>query len=227
MPPTSSSPSNAIPQSSLPSSPRSWLQTPKPIRVLFSYFPLQTLPANPLPTRTLPTAARQNHTLFTYTSANSSDVDAHLVPSFNSTCLKWQTYLLMHDISFGVAASNNHASPSGALPFLIPAEETQDKQKRKPSAEQKKNSDSNAAAGSEGRGEGALTPIPASKLQAWIHEHAGRALSPQNSSERMKCDAYISLIEHRIRPAWVRFLNFSALFSSYLFPAVYYRDEAA
>lgn len=187
-------PKNRPPASS---SPRSWLQTPKPVRILFSHFPLRTLPANPLPERTLPASSRKKHTLYSYTSADCNDADARLVPSFNPTCLKWQTYMLMRHVDFDVRASSNHASPSGALPFVITATEHQDERHKMP---REKPSEKPAPAGSEAR-----TPLPitASKLQSWIHEQSSPP-GPLSTSEKTRREAYISLIEHRIRPAWVR-----------------------
>ena len=206
---TASSPTAAgsrHPTSSPP--PNSWLQTPKPVRILFSHFPLRTLPANPLPQRTLATAARKRHTLFIYTSAASydDDDDARLIPSFNPTCLKWQTYMLLNDVEFEVVASSNHASPSTALPFVIPAEESPDT-RRKASLE-KSSWDavgSDRTPGSEVKASGVRpsAPVPVSKLESWIHEQSGKPLGSRNPSEKLRCEAYISLIEHRIRPAWV------------------------
>ena len=209
--PTSSSPSYAaVTQSSTVSSPRSWLwtpwlPTPYPIRVLFSYFPLKSLSANSLPERTLQAEARKKHTLFIFTSANSIDGDAHLVPSFNPTCLKWQTYMLMHDVEFRVASSNNHASPSGALPFLIPAEGSQE-DRRKRQARRSENKD--AATTSRGNrdrtgNDSAPSLVTTSSLESWILGQSKRSPERRNASENMRCEAYLSLIEHRIRPAWV------------------------
>ena len=202
-----SSPITIADYPSTASSPRSWLQTPKPIRILFTYFPLRTLPANNLPAHTLPAPARGNHTLFIWTSADSHDVGGHLIPSFNPTCLKWQTYMLMHGVEFRVAASNNHASPSGALPFIIPAEGSQE-QRRKKWFEKSDIKDGSTVTPTSGTrdttgSETPPSPVTASGLQPWIHEQSQRPLGPRNPSEKMRCEAYVSLIEHRIRPAWV------------------------
>jgi metaxin len=106
--------------SSSNSSSRDWrdmFAVPPVIKQVFAKFPLSTYTANALPTRS-PTH-RDQHTLYTWT--NTQDTNT---PSFNPTCLKWQTYLLFNDIAFRVQPSNNHASPSGSLPFLLPANST-------------------------------------------------------------------------------------------------------
>lgn len=41
------------------------------------------------------------------------------LPSFNPSCLKWQTHLKISSIPFTTLSSNNHASPSGSLPFIL------------------------------------------------------------------------------------------------------------
>ena len=48
------------------------------------------------------------------------------LPSYNPTCLKWQTYLRLAKVPFTTVASNNHASPSGSLPFLLPGRRSAD-----------------------------------------------------------------------------------------------------
>jgi metaxin len=101
------------------SSSRDWrdmFAVPPVIKQVFAQFPLSTYPSNALPTRS-PTH-RDQHTLYTWTTAQDARANN---PSFNPTCLKWQTYLLFNGIPFRAQPSNNHASPSGSLPFLLPA----------------------------------------------------------------------------------------------------------
>jgi hypothetical protein len=101
------------------SSRRDWrdmFAVPPIIKQVFAQFPLSTYTANALPTRS-PTH-RDQHTLYTWTSTQDARTNN---PSFNPTCLKWQTYLLFNDMPFRAQPSNNHASPSGSLPFLLPA----------------------------------------------------------------------------------------------------------
>ena len=89
---------------------------PGPLRQLFNQFPLATYPANTLPSNIV--LSPKDNTLYIF--ANSSDA-ARGLPSLNPTCLKYQTYLRLRDIPFRTISSNNHASPSGALPFLLPS----------------------------------------------------------------------------------------------------------
>jgi metaxin len=95
---------------------RDMFAVPPIIKQVFAQFPLSTYTANALPTRS-PTH-RDQHTLYTWTSTQDARTNN---PSFNPTCLKWQTYLLFNDMPFRAQPSNNHASPSGSLPFLLPA----------------------------------------------------------------------------------------------------------
>jgi metaxin len=97
---------------------RDMFAVPPVIKQVFAKFPLSTYTANALPTRS-PTH-RDQHTLYTWTTS-THDTN---IPSFNPTCLKWQTYLLFNNIPFRVQPSNNHASPSGSLPFFLPANTT-------------------------------------------------------------------------------------------------------
>ncbi|KAI5202715.1 hypothetical protein E4T38_05498 [Aureobasidium subglaciale] len=102
------------------SSRRDWrdmFAVPIVIKQVFAKFPLTSYTPNALPTRS-PTH-RDEHTLYTWTTTEGSAT--HNI-SFNPTCLKWQTYLLFQGIAFRTRSSNNHASPSGSLPFLLPAD---------------------------------------------------------------------------------------------------------
>ncbi|KFG81282.1 putative mitochondrial outer membrane protein (Sam35) [Metarhizium anisopliae] len=101
---------------SAPSESSSIFAVPRPIRSLFKLFPLRTYEPEPLPARA-PDRTRPRAKLYVF----SSDEDAlRGRPSFNPTCLKWQTYLRMANIQVDLVPSTNHASPSGALPFLLP-----------------------------------------------------------------------------------------------------------
>lgn len=92
---------------------------PPVIKQVFAKFPLSTYTPNALPTRS--PKHRDQHTLYTWTTAEDASASN---ASFNPTCLKWQTYLLFNNIPFRTQSSNNHASPSGSLPFLLPANES-------------------------------------------------------------------------------------------------------
>ena len=110
-----------------PSSSSSWLRTPTPIKRLFSHFPLLTYPSNPLPNRT--GLDRRRNTLFIFDhpedffagetpsssnailgrkaqtrkqneAGNKHDKKYKQRPSFNPSCLKWQTWLLFRGGGF-------------------------------------------------------------------------------------------------------------------------------
>lgn len=83
-----------------------------------------------------------------------------------------QAYLRFVGIDVDVIPSNNHASPSGALPFLIPAHPI----------------NNNA-------------PIPSSKLQKWAIEQVH---CEEEQQLDLRFEVYASLLDHRIRNAWVR-----------------------
>tara|TARA_R110002003_G_scaffold31_5_gene1888 strand:+ start:11226 stop:11969 length:744 start_codon:yes stop_codon:yes gene_type:complete len=84
-----------------------------------------------------------------------------------------QAYLKFSNIQFRLAAANNHASPSGALPFLIPA-----------SPEPYKHTQ----------------PVPSGKLQRWTINNSKKAIDEAGD---LRYEAYLSLLDHRIRRAWV------------------------
>ncbi|KAM3435553.1 hypothetical protein NHJ13734_005502 [Beauveria thailandica] len=88
---------------------------PAPIRSLFKTFPLAVHPSEALPARA-PDTDDALPRLYVF----AHDCDAQLgLPSYNPTCLKWQTVLRIANIDVRLVSSSNHASPSGALPFLM------------------------------------------------------------------------------------------------------------
>ncbi|KAI1380956.1 hypothetical protein F4677DRAFT_205599 [Hypoxylon crocopeplum] len=98
-----------------PTNASGWLTIPAPLARLFKKFPLLTYPPNELPARS--PNVRDVATLYVFIS----DQDALKgLPSFNPSCLKWQAFLKLAGVDFRLVSSNNHASPTGALPFLIP-----------------------------------------------------------------------------------------------------------
>ncbi|KAL2855833.1 hypothetical protein BJY01DRAFT_203815 [Aspergillus pseudoustus] len=115
---------------------RDFFTVPAPIKRVFDRFPLATYPSNELPHYSWPT--RYRNRLFVFSDAAGARRGR---PSFNPQCLKWQAYLKFVGIDFELVPSNNHASPSGVLPFLLPALPT-----------------------------GTSTPIPSGKLQKWAIE---------------------------------------------------------
>ncbi|KAM0254116.1 hypothetical protein ACHAP5_000102 [Fusarium lateritium] len=94
-----------------------WFAVPRPIQYLFNHFPLHVYGPEDLPVRS-PASVRQRPALYVFVA----DEDALLgKPSYNPSCLKWQTVLKIAGVEFDIVPSNNHASPSGALPFLLPS----------------------------------------------------------------------------------------------------------
>ena len=110
-------PSESVTQSNRPTQRASIFETPAPLKRLFDRVPLYTYPANPLPIRASVEQARRHrtHTLYTFGSPNQ--------PSLHPTCLRYQTLLTLAGVAFETVTSNNHASPSGSLPFLLTKED--------------------------------------------------------------------------------------------------------
>ncbi|KAF4994882.1 hypothetical protein FDECE_12967 [Fusarium decemcellulare] len=103
--------------------PDRWFTVPRPIRNLFDLFPLQVYGPEDLPVRA-PATVRQRPTLYVFVE----DEDALLGrPSYNPSCLKWQTVLRIAGVDVDIVPSNNHSSPSGALPYLLPPSSTPSK----------------------------------------------------------------------------------------------------
>ncbi|KAI2473135.1 hypothetical protein F4781DRAFT_222991 [Annulohypoxylon bovei var. microspora] len=158
-----------------PSSTSTWLAIPAPLARLFKRFPLLTYPPNELPARS--PSARDVATLYVFIS----DRDAlNGLPSFNPNCLKWQTFLKLAGVDFEVVSSTNHASPTGALPFLLP-----------PSSLSNPTSH---------------TPIPSSQLEQYATENGTTGIPDITT---LKLEAYESLLDHRIRNAWLYALYLS------------------
>ncbi|KAJ5793769.1 hypothetical protein N7457_000368 [Penicillium paradoxum] len=152
---------------------------PAPIKRLFDNFPLITYPANEIPRR-LKSHDNVNQ-LFVFTDARGAR-DGR--PSFNPQCLKWQAYLKFVGIDFEITSSNNHASPTGALPFLLPSLPTD-----------------------------TSNPIPSHKLQKWAIEQMH---CEEEQQLNMRFEVYSSLLDSRIRNAWLYMLyldseNFEAV----------------
>ncbi|KAI0838711.1 hypothetical protein F5Y06DRAFT_267616 [Hypoxylon sp. FL0890] len=158
-----------------PSKRSGWLAIPAPLARLFKKFPLLTYPPNELPARSPST--RDVATLYVFIS----DQDALKgLPSFNPSCLKWQTFLKLAGVEFQVVPSTNHASPTGALPFLIPP-----------------SSPSNSAS---------HIPIPSNELELYA---TSEGTSEVPAVPSLKLEAYQSLIDYRIRNAWLYSLYLS------------------
>ncbi|KAF1973782.1 hypothetical protein BU23DRAFT_463602 [Bimuria novae-zelandiae CBS 107.79] len=158
-----------------PASSRSLFAVPTPIKQLFDRFPLLTYAANELPLRA--PRNRNAHTLYVFAAEDEAVAGA---PSFNPACLKWQAYLKFSSIDFQIASSNNHASPSGSLPFLLPA--STEASKPPP-------------------------PVPSAKLQRWAMNNSTAAVEEPGD---LRYEAYLSLLDHRIRRAWLYSLYLSS-----------------
>ncbi|KAL6251749.1 hypothetical protein RBB50_001959 [Rhinocladiella similis] len=120
----------------------SWFSLPLPIKRIFDRFPLIVYPANVLPQRA--PRRRNENILYIFQSEEPPSRDA---PSFNPSCLKWQAYLKFHGIPLRTRPSNNHASPTGSLPFLLPGSQ---EDQRPPS------------------------PVPANRLARWVISQGGK-----------------------------------------------------
>jgi metaxin len=166
---------------------RDFFSIPAPVKQLFDLVPVVTYPPNQLPLRA-PKPARIP-SLYVF----SKDQDAAAGrPSFNPSCLKWQvgivrnpilelrtntvkTFLNIAGVDHRLISSNNHSSPTGSLPFLLPA-----------------------IYGSN-TSQDSLTPITSNKFINYATEHGGKV----EESSGMRYEAYQSLLDHRIRNAWV------------------------
>ena len=83
-----------------------------------------------------------------------------------------QAYLKFNAIDFRTAPSNNHASPTGVLPFILPAASLSVTQ---------------------------TTPVPSNKILKWTATHGGK----QEEVANVRYEAYSSLLDHRVRSAWL------------------------
>lgn len=156
---------------------------PEPIKQIFDRFPLKIYPANELPKNAR--RRRDRHALYVFVDKAGARAGR---PSFNPACLKWQAYLRFHGIKHTLVPSTNHASPTGALPFLIPAT----------------SSTSHVALSA---------PISASRLQTWT---VSQSPNPDEAPTSVRTEAYSSLLDYRLRAAWLHTLylrpaNFDAV----------------
>ncbi|KAL8826703.1 MAG: hypothetical protein Q9191_003628, partial [Dirinaria sp. TL-2023a] len=90
-----------------------------------------------------------------------------------------QAYLKFADIEFATVPSNNHASPTGALPFLL-----------SPCARDPLSSP---------------TVVPSSKLERWVQQQQRSHDSVTKKEPRqsmLRQEAYMALLDHPIRHAW-------------------------
>ncbi|KAF1830085.1 hypothetical protein BDW02DRAFT_592159 [Decorospora gaudefroyi] len=160
--------SKNAPANRQPAPSRSIFSVPVPIKQLFDRFPLLTYPVNDVPQRA--PRHRNAHVLYVFTTAEGARDGA---PSYNPACLKWQAYLKFSKLPFRIASANNHASPSGSLPFLLPLSPEPHKQTQ---------------------------PVPSGKLQRWAMNNSEKAIEEPGD---VRYEAYSSLLDHRIRRAWL------------------------
>lgn len=171
-----------------------WFTVPAPVRNLFERFPLQVYASEPLPIRA-PAPARTRPALYVFVASEDA-LDGR--PSYNPSCLKWQvrthrsglahtagldcshlpaqTLLRIAGVDVDVVSSNNHASPSGALPFLLPPSTTTPPSKASSVA------------------------LTGNKIYTYARQHATNEI-PDLSSPRL--EAYKTLLTQNVRPAWV------------------------
>ncbi|EHA55657.1 hypothetical protein MGG_07244 [Pyricularia oryzae 70-15] len=173
---------------------------PAPLQKLFARFPLYTYPANDLPARCPRPreSSSSNNSLPTLFVFISDDDAAKGRPSFNPTCLKWQTFLRIAGVEVQILPSTNHASPTGALPFLLPSSS--------PTPIPANKLQAYAAAATKANNNSQQQPEPTTILA--------------KESEAL----YTSLVDHPIRRAWLHTLyldpaNTQLLTSLYLSPA--------
>jgi len=83
-----------------------------------------------------------------------------------------QAYLKFNAVDFRTAPSNNHASPTGVLPFILPAASLSVTQ---------------------------TAPVPSNKILKWTASHGGK----QEEVANVRYEAYSSLLDHRVRSAWL------------------------
>jgi metaxin len=86
-----------------------------------------------------------------------------------------QAFLKIAGIQHRLLSSNNHASPTGVLPFLLPAFHGPQASQESP------------------------LPVPSNKLVKFASENGSTVKEPPS----MRYEAYQSLLDHRIRNAWV------------------------
>ncbi|KAF1982445.1 hypothetical protein K402DRAFT_466745 [Aulographum hederae CBS 113979] len=183
-----------------PHRPSPYFTIPPPLKRIFDAFPLLTYPAYSLPYRS--PRRRDEHALFVFATEEGAREGK---PSFNPGCLRWQTYLKFKGVGFRVVRSCNHASPSGVLPFVIPAG---------------------------GRGSDGAETVTAGGLGRWGREQGTRRRKGVGEKEKeaedgskgeaeqgekvkehefeerqdVRFEMYMSLIDTRIRCAWLHSL---------------------
>ncbi|PQE25373.1 Mitochondrial outer membrane transport complex Tom37 metaxin protein [Rutstroemia sp. NJR-2017a BBW] len=171
---------------------KDFFSIPKPVKKVFDKVPVLTYPANELPrgpgSKGKGKADRDARLPSLYIFCREGDeAENGGRPSFNPGCLKWQTFLKLAGVDHKIVSSNNHASPTGVLPFLLPGIKSTSSQDD-------------------------YLPIPSSGFVKYAKKQGRKVQEPQS----MRYEAYQSLIDHRIRNAWLHTLyltpsNFSSV----------------
>ncbi|PTB40839.1 hypothetical protein M441DRAFT_193968 [Trichoderma asperellum CBS 433.97] len=175
-----------------PNSRPGWFAVPAPVRELFKLFPLTTLPADPLPERA-PERARPRPRLYVF--ARSEEEARGGRPSFNPQCLKWQTFLRIAGVEVDIIPSNNHASPSGALPFLLPPTTPPSPSSTLSTTE------SQPAPAPLNSNLKPTIPLTGSKIERYAKDHSSHEIPSDPSTSRI--EAYEALLSQSLRPAWL------------------------
>ncbi|KAL1864786.1 hypothetical protein VTK73DRAFT_5665 [Phialemonium thermophilum] len=200
--------------------PRSrWMPpVPGPLQRLFDHFPLTTYPANDLPCRSPgPSELPALYVFVSEEGATKGD------PSFNPSCLKWQTLLKFAGVRFRLVSSTNHASPTGALPFLLPPAP------RPPSSSPRKATPTTAAVTNPTTAD---RPVPSSSLLQYAIAHGTSPIPSPPPPLRLRHEAYQALLDGPVRAAWLHALyltpsNAPVLQALYLDPATACRPVRA
>ncbi|KAL7939808.1 hypothetical protein V8C35DRAFT_287747 [Trichoderma chlorosporum] len=167
-----------------------WFAVPAPVRELFKLFPLATLPAESLPERA-PEQARARPCLYVF--ARTPEDARGGRPSFNPQCLKWQTFLRIAGVDVHLVPSNNHASPSGALPFLLPPTAS--------SSSSTSEKDSTTSHSSNAVTRPTTVPLTGAKIHRYAKDNSPRETFPDSPPSRT--EAYEALLSQSLRPAWL------------------------
>ncbi|KAM0264476.1 hypothetical protein ACHAQJ_000667 [Trichoderma viride] len=171
-----------------PNSRPGWFAVPAPVRELFKIFPLTTLPAESLPERA-PKGARSRPCLYVFARTEEDARSGR--PSFNPQCLKWQAFLRIAGVQVDLVPSNNHASPSGALPFLLPP--TISGSKSAPTSLSSSSSSSSSLK--------TTIPLTGGKIERYAKDHSSHEISTDSPPSRV--EAYEALLSQSLRPAWL------------------------
>ncbi|KAI9723854.1 MAG: hypothetical protein M1828_004104 [Chrysothrix sp. TS-e1954] len=142
---------------------------PPTVKRLFDATPLVSYSENARP-RMIP-YLRDRHVLHVFCTPAAAVEGA---PSYNPGCLKWQTLLLLSGVPFRISPSSNHSSPTGALPYLEPSQDSQRLS--------------------------SITSIPTPGLLDFIRKHAK---NPASLSPSAHCKQYVTLLNTGVRLAYL------------------------